>query len=240
MKNTLLTFVLLLIGINFSYSQKNMVSLHLGDEAPSFVANSTLGAIKFPGDYYGKWKIIFSHPADFTPVCTSEIMSLAAQQEEFKKLNTALIVVSTDGINSHLEWIKSMETINYNGFGPVKINFPLIADIGYDVSKKYGMLRPDTLDRRTIRTVFFIDPENKIRAMFYYPDIVGRNIDEIRRTLLALQTNDKNDVLTPANWKPGDEVLIHSPKTMIDADKLKSKGDPDLHMVTWYMWFRKL
>ncbi|MEI6766671.1 MAG: peroxiredoxin [Bacteroidota bacterium] len=241
MKNTILILVFITCGISLSTAQNaSQVTLHLGSDAPAFVAQSTQGKITFPDDYFAKWKIIFSHPADFTPVCTSEIMGLAAIQEDFKKLNTAIIVVSTDGINSHLEWINSMESINYNGLGPVKINFPLIADIGYDVARKYGMVRADTLDRHAIRSVFIIDPENKIRAMFYYPDYVGRNIEEIKRTLIALQMNEKNDVLTPANWKPGDEVLMRSPKTMADADKLKAKEDPALHMVTWYMWFRKM
>jgi peroxiredoxin (alkyl hydroperoxide reductase subunit C) len=242
MKNNFLTLILIVFTLGFVQAQKvnNSAPLHIGSDAPSFVAQSTQGQIKFPDDYYGKWKIIFSHPADFTPVCTSEIMGLAAIQDEFKKLNTALFVVSTDGLNSHIEWIKSMESINSNGLGPVTIKFPIIADLGYDVSRKYGMLRADTLDRRDIRTVFFINPENKIQAMFYYPDFVGRNVEEIKRTLIALQTHEKSDVLLPANWKPGDDVLIHSPQTMSDADKLKAKGDPNLRMVTWYMWFRKM
>lgn len=208
--------------------------------APAFTAVSTLGDIKFPDDYYGKWKILFSHPADFTPVCSSEIMALAAIQNEFKKLNTALIVISTDGLNSHIEWVKSMETVLSSGGAPVKIEFPLVTDASHKISKQYGLLLNDSSATKDIRGVYFIDPDNKIRAFFHYPMNVGRNIDEIKRTLIALQTDDKSNVLTPANWQPGQEVLIKSPATMKDAEKLKEKKDPDLREVTWYMWYKKL
>ena len=212
----------------------------INGSAPAFTAESTLGKIHFPDDYFAKWKIIFSHPADFTPVCTSEILLLSALQEDFKKLNTVLIVVSTDGLNSHIEWVKSMEALNYKGQGNIKINFPLVSDVNLDISKKYRILRSDSASHKDIRSVFFIDPDNNIRAMFYYPSTVGRNMEEIKRTLIALQTDDKYDVMTPANWQPGDDVLIHSPSSITEAEKLKEKKSPDLKEFTWYMWFKKI
>ena len=208
--------------------------------APSFTAASTTGTVNFPSDYYGKWKILFSHPADFTPVCTSEILALAALQDEFKKLNTALIVISTDGINSHIEWIKSIESISGKSAVPVKIGFPLVTDASLEISKKYGILQQDSSKTRDIRSVYIIDPENEIQAMFYYPRSVGRNMEEIKRTLIALQTHEKYNVLTPADWKPGDNVLIPSPATIGDAEKLSKKNDPNLNQITWYMWYKKL
>jgi len=208
--------------------------------APPFTAVSTTGTINFPADYYGMWKILFSHPADFTPVCTSEILALASIQDEFKKLNTALIVISTDGLNSHIEWVKSIESVKLKGASPVKVGFPLVTDANLEISKKYGILQQDSSKTRDIRSVYIIDPENEIQAMFYYPRTVGRNMEEIKRTLLALQTNAKHSVLTPANWKPGDDVLVPSPKTIQDAEKLREKKNPDMYEAAWYLWYKKL
>jgi peroxiredoxin 2/4 len=208
--------------------------------APPFQASSTNGPIDFPADYYGKWKILFSHPADFTPVCTSEIMALAKLQEDFKKLNTALIVISTDGLNSHIEWVKSIEAISVKGSTPVKIRFPLVTDANLEISKKYGILQQDSVTSRDIRSVFIIDPENNIQAMFYYPRSIGRNMDEIKRTLMALQMHEKHNILTPADWTPGDDVLLPSPKTIVEAEKLREKRTPDIYEAAWYMWFKKL
>jgi peroxiredoxin 2/4 len=208
--------------------------------APAFTAVSTMGKINFPEDYFTKWKILFSHPADFTPVCTTEIMALAGMQEDFKKLNTALIVISTDGLNSHIEWVKSIEEISIEGKAPVKIDFPIVSDADYSISRNYGILQSDSTKQRDIRSVYIIDPENKIRAMFYYPNAVGRNIEEIKRTLIALQTNDKYDVMTPANWHQGEDVLMKSPATIKEAENLKAKNNPKLTEIAWYLWLRKL
>ena len=212
----------------------------LGETAPSFIAQSTQGEVNFPSDFFGKWKIVFSHPADFTPVCTSEILTLASLQEEFKKLDAEILVVSTDGINSHIEWVKSIESIDYNGLGLQKINFPLISDNNLNISKKYGMVEANSGRSNNIRGVFIIDPDNKIRSINFYSVSTGRNFDELLRTLIALQTSDKYNVLTPANWHPGDDVMIPSPGTIDEARKLQSKNDPDLKMITWYMWLKKL
>ena len=227
-------------SVLFSQDNKEVRIPLIGETAPSFTAESTRGKITFPDDYYGKWKILFSHPAAFTPVCTSELIELATLQADFEKLNTKVVVISTDGLNSHLAWVKSMESIKYKDKDPVKISFPLISDNNLEVSRKYGMVHSYSSTTRDIRGVFIIDQNDKIKAIFFYPMNVGRNMDEIKRTLIALQTADGKNVLTPANWLPGGDVLIPSPKTEAEADKLATKKDPDLRELAWYMWFKKL
>jgi len=212
----------------------------IGEMAPEFTAESTTGRIHFPDDYYMKWKILFSHPADFTAVCSSEILELAAMQKDFDKLNTKIVVVSTDGLSSHMEWVRSLETVKYKGKDPVKIKFPLVTDSNLEISRKYGMIHSYTSTTRDIRGVFIIDPSDKVCAVFFYPLNVGRNLDEIKRTLIALQTAEDTKVLTPANWNPGQDVMIQAPKTNAEAESLAKKKDPDLYSVTWYMWFKKL
>jgi peroxiredoxin 2/4 len=242
MKKSLgLTFILVLTAtLLFSQTTPEVRIPLIGETAPSFTGESTRGKITFPDDYYGKWKILFSHPAAFTPVCTSELIELAAMQADLEKLNTKVVVISTDGLNSHIAWVKSIESIRYEGKDPVKVNFPIISDNNLEISKKYGMIHSYTSTTRDIRGVFIIDENDKIKATFFYPMNVGRNMDEIKRTLIALQTADNKNVLTPANWTPGKDVLIPSPKTEAEADKLAAKKDPDLREVVWYMWFKKL
>lgn len=212
----------------------------IGDKAPAFESQSTLGKIKFPEDYFGKWKIIFSHPADFTPVCSSELISLANMSKEFDELKTALIVLSTDGVSSHLEWVRSMESIVFKDKSTVKITFPLVSDVGLEISKKYGMIHPNFSSTKDIRAVFIIDNEDKIRAIFYYPSTTGRNMYEIKRTLIALQTVDDKYVLTPANWKPGDDVMIASPSTSAESQKMADKRDDNFYSLSWYMWYKRM
>ncbi|HNY03054.1 MAG TPA: peroxiredoxin [Bacteroidales bacterium] len=211
----------------------------LGQEAPSFTAESTQGTIQFPGDYSGKWKILFCHPADFTPVCTSEIMELAAVQDEFEKFRTQIVVLSVDPLDKHREWVKSMESFSLKGKDKVKIGFPLVSDPNLAVSHLYGMIHPGLSTSRDVRGVFIIDPENKIRAMYYYPMNVGRNTGEIERTLAALQMADKQEVLIPANWQPGGDVLLPFVKSKEEASKLVSSDDPDYYQPVWYMMYRK-
>jgi len=211
----------------------------IGETAPGFTAESTAGTLTFPNNNNSKWIILFSHPADFTAVCSTEILELAAMQEDFEKLNCRLMVISTDAVSSHIEWVKSLETIQYKGRNPVKIRFPLISDKNLEISRKYGMIHPDASTTRDVRGVFIIGPEEKIEGIFFYPMNVGRNLDEIKRTLIALQTSEKNNVLMPANWTPGEDVMLPSPKTSAEADKLLKNNTPDLYQVTWYMLFRK-
>ena len=211
----------------------------LGDSAPSFTAKTTEGNLNFPDDYFGKWKILFSHPADFTPVCSTEILELAEMQDEFKKLNAQLLVLSTDGLGSHIEWIKSLESIQKNEEKKVGINFPLVPDVGLEISKKYGMIHSRMSATKTVRGVFIINPENKICAIFFYPSTTGRNLQEIKRTLIALQESDRRDVLTPANWQPGDDFLIDSPASVEESEKMSRKNDPSLYSKDWYLWYQK-
>ena len=212
----------------------------IGEQAPKFTAESTIGTITFPDDNNSKWTILFSHPADFTAVCSSEILELAALQDDFEKLNTRLMVISTDAVSSHIEWVKSLEAIKYKDRESIKIKFPLISDKSMEISKKYGMVHSYSSTTKDVRGVFIVDPDNKIEAIFFYPMNVGRNIEEIKRTLVALQTAVKNNVLMPANWKPGQDVMIPSPKTSVEADKMVKKNNPELYNLTWYMWFKKL
>jgi peroxiredoxin (alkyl hydroperoxide reductase subunit C) len=197
----------------------------LGEEAPSFTAESTNGTIEFPAQYGGKWKILFSHPADFTPVCSTEIMELALMQQDFKDLNTQLVVISTDDIKRHRTWVDAMENTLLKEDKPVKIKFPLVDDSQYSVCWQYGMITPSNDSKHAVRGVFIIDPKNKIRSIAFYPSNVGRNMDEIKRTIIALQTSDKNTVLTPVNWKPGDDVLLPYPNSVAYYDKNKKTED---------------
>jgi peroxiredoxin (alkyl hydroperoxide reductase subunit C) len=212
----------------------------IGEQAPGFSAESTLGPITFPDNNNSKWTILFSHPADFTAVCSSEILELAAMQSDFEKLNSRLMIISTDAVSSHIEWVKSLEAIKYKNRDPLKIRFPLISDKSLDISRKYGMIHPNSSETKDVRGVFIIDPDNKIEAIFFYPMNIGRNIEEIKRTLVALQTALKYNVLTPANWQPGQDVMIQSPQTATEADKMIEKNNPELYKLNWYMWFKKL
>ncbi len=210
----------------------------IGSEAPSFIASSTNGEVNFPSDYGKSWKILFSHPKDFTPVCSSEILELAYAQESFEELGAQLLVLSTDILEQHNSWKASLEQLHYKDREPVKIDFPLISDNDLVVSKKYGMIHNAESTKKNIRGVYFIDPDNEIRAIYFYPNEVGRNVDEVKRTLLALQTTyANNSVVTPANWQQGDDVIV---PVLTEAEK-NSIGmpDSDLYKLSWYMVFKK-
>lgn len=210
----------------------------IGTEAPSFKAPSTNGLIHFPGDYGRKWKILFAHPHDFTPVCSSEILELAYNQKIFDQLGTQLVVLSVDKMASHVNWKADLESIAYKGREKVKINFPIVVDSSSTIAYKYGMVDPNARKGQSIRGVFFIDPDNKVRAFQFYPNEVGRNMAEIIRTLKALQTLDANkNIVMPANWQPGDDYMIPA-LTPEDKEELK-KPDSDIHYINWYMIYRK-
>jgi peroxiredoxin 2/4 len=239
-KIILITYVLVFFSTQIWAQEKNLRNYPmLGEKAPSFTAETTTGTLIFPDDYNSKWKVLFSHPADFTPVCTSEILELAASQKDFDKIGAKIVVVSTDKLDNHVQWEKSMETIKYKNREPVKIEFPLVSDPNLAIATQYGMIQPSTSSTKDVRGVFIIDPKNKIRAMFFYPMEVGRNLGEIERTLVALQTADQQNVLTPANWQPGGDVLLPYVKSTDEADKLASQDDPNYYQVTWYMRFKK-
>jgi peroxiredoxin (alkyl hydroperoxide reductase subunit C) len=213
----------------------------IGEDAPAFEAETTQGHIKFPQQYKGKWVILFSHPADFTPVCTTEFVTFASMQDEFRKLNCELIGLSIDSTPSHIAWLRNIrEHVEYRGLKDVEVNFPIIADLKMDVARKYGMIQPSASDTRAVRAVFFIDPAAKIRALIYYPLSNGRNFDEIKRLLVAMQTSDKYAVATPADWRPGDEVIVPPPATCEAArERVKGAGE-GYRCEQWYLCFKKL
>ena len=189
--------------------QETISMPRIGENAPSFEAVTTQGKIKFPADYKGKWVILFSHPADFTPVCTSEFMTFASMESEFNALNCQLVGLSVDGLYSHIAWLRTIkEKIEYRGMKNVEVKFPLIEDITMEVAKKYGMIQPGESNTKAVRAVFFIDPVGKIRAVIYYPLSLGRNFEELKRVIIALQTADNFSIATPADWQPGDDVII--------------------------------
>ena len=180
----------------------------IGDQTPSFTAKSTNGIINFPADYGRNWKILFSHPADYTPVCTTEILELAYLQDEFDKIGVKLVVVSTDRVESHERWKKEMEGISFKDRKQVNINFPIVGDENLSISRKYGMIHPSTSSTKAVRGVFIIDPDNKVEAVLFYPMNIGRSTDELLRMITALKTTYADNVCTPVNWKAGDDVLI--------------------------------
>ncbi|MGC8742672.1 MAG: peroxiredoxin [Verrucomicrobiia bacterium] len=223
-------------------NQSNTVAMpRIGDRAPSFKATTTQGEINFPEDYAGSWVIFFSHPADFTPVCTSEFITFAAQEKKFAEANCKLVGLSVDGIYSHIAWLRTIkEKIEYRGMKNVEVKFPLIEDITMEVAKKYGMIMPGESSTKAVRAVFIIDPNAIIRAIIYYPLSLGRNFDELYRALIALQTADKFGVATPADWRPGDEVIVPPPGSCGAAkERIESKGE-HIKCYDWFFCTKKL
>lgn len=188
--------------------------IRLGEPAPDFEADTSHGKIKFSEFNQGSWVILFSHPADFTPVCTTEFIGFAQKQQEFDKRNVKLLGLSIDSVYSHIAWVRQIEETF-----ELKINFPIIADLRYEVSQLYNMIHPAISEVHAIRTVYIIDPNGILRMSIAYPSSVGRNIDEIIRIIDALQVVDERKVATPANWKPGENVIVPPPRTTSDAEK---------------------
>ena len=203
----------------------------LGQKAPDFEATTTQGMLKL-SDFEGSWLVLFSHPADFTPVCTTEFIAFSEIYEELKKRKVELLGLSVDSISSHIAWIRNVE----EKMG-VKIPFPIIADLNKEIAKKYGMIHPDQSKTETVRCVFVIDPESKIRAMIYYPLTTGRNMREILRLIDALQITDEHKVATPANWNPGDPVVVPPPTTTEQAEERIKEG---YEYKDWYLCMKKL
>jgi peroxiredoxin 2/4 len=201
--------------------------LELNGPAPDFEANTTHGPIKLSTWQKDRWVILFSHPADFTPVCTTEFVEFAKRSDALEKKGVALIGNSIDSVYSHIAWVRNIE----QNFG-VKIKFPVIADLDQKVSQLYGMLHQASAATATVRCVFFIDPKRTLRAMIYYPLNVGRNFDEVVRVVDALQTVDAKGVACPANWTPGQDVIVPAPVTQQAAeDRVKM---PDIKVTDWY------
>ncbi len=185
----------------------------IGDLAPDFTAVTTKGVIKLSDYAKDKWIVLFSHPADFTPVCTTEMSGFATRKKEFEALNTELLGLSIDSIHAHLGWVSNVKEKT-----GVYFDFPIIADLDMKVSKLYGMLQPNESETAAVRAVFFIDPAKKIRLIMYYPLNVGRNMDEILRALTALQVSDKHKVALPLDWTPGKKVIVPPPKTLAEME----------------------
>jgi len=212
----------------------------IGEKAPEFKAVTTQGEIEFPKQYKGSWVILFSHPADFTPVCTSEFMTFATLEKKFNEANCKLVGVSVDGLYSHIAWLRTIkEKINYKGMKDVEVTFPLIEDITMEVATKYGMIQPGESNTKAVRAVFVIDPKGIIRTIIYYPLSLGRNFDELYRVLIALQTADAFSIATPADWRPGDDVIVPTAGSCgVAKDRMSGKEDMTCH--DWFFCTKKL
>ena len=206
----------------------------IGDKAPEFKAVTTQGNINFPADYKGSWVILFSHPADFTPVCTSEFMTFASMEKRFEEADCKLVGLSVDGLYSHIAWLRTIkEKIEYKGMKDVEVKFPLIEDITMEVAHLYGMLQPGESSTKAVRAVFFIDPKGIIRAIIYYPLSMGRNFEELYRALIAMKTADEFSIATPADWQPGDDVIVPTAGSCgVAKERMENKAE-----MTCYDWF---
>ena len=212
----------------------------IGEKAPSFKAETTQGPINFPDDFKGNWVIFFSHPADFTPVCTTEFMTFASMQPQFEKLNCKLLGLSIDSTYSHIAWLRTIkEKIEFKGMKGVEVTFPVISDLTMDVAKAFGMLQPSASTTQAVRAVFIIDPLAVVRAILYYPLSNGRNMEEIKRLLVAMQISDQHKVATPANWQPGDDVIVPPPGSCGAAKERMEKPDPDVRCLDWFLCLKK-
>ena len=205
----------------------------IGDKAPDFTASTTHGELRFRDFQGDKWALLFSHPADFTPVCSTELCELAKRSKEFESRNFKLLGVSVDSIHSHLAWVENLAQIL-----DTRLPYPLVADTDRKVSELYGMIHPGESSTVTVRTLFFVDPKNTIRAIIYYPLNVGRNVDEILRVADALQTADANAVACPVNWKKGDKVIVPPPKN--EKDVAARKEMKNVEMLDFYLIKRSL
>jgi peroxiredoxin (alkyl hydroperoxide reductase subunit C) len=218
----------------------------IGDKCPEFEAVTTQGSIKFPQDYKGKWIVLFSHPADFTPVCTTEFMTFAHRANELTAINTQLVGLSVDSISSHIAWLRRIKDIKWKDMENVDVEFPLIEDISMNVANKFGMIMPGQSSTQAVRAVFIIDPNGVIRLILYYPMSTGRNFDEIKRALIALQKADKDKCATPMNWQPGDDTIVSAPKSMSLANeraKLKVGRENakvgEQYCLDWFLCFNR-
>jgi len=219
--------------------EQNYTMPLIGDQAPSFTAVTTQGEINFPADYEGKWVILFSHPADFTPVCTTEFMTFTRMLDEFKELNTELIGLSVDSLYAHIAWLRRIGELEWKGMKNLDVTFPLIEDIRMDVANKFGMIQPNQSNTQAVRAVFIIDPKGVIRTILYYPLSTGRNFDEIKRIIQALQKADADNVATPADWRPGDDVIIPTAGSCGTAKERMEEESDDKYCLDWFMCFKK-
>jgi len=221
-------------------SSEVMSMPRIGEKAPAFKAVTTQGEINFPDQFAGSWVILFSHPADFTPVCTSEFMTFATLEGKFAEVNCKLVGLSIDGLYSHIAWLRTIkEKIEYKGMKDVEVKFPLIEDITMEIAKKYGMIQPGESSTKAVRAVFAIDPKGIIRTIIYYPLSLGRNFDELYRVIVALQTADAFSVALPADWRPGDDVIVPTAGSCgVARDRME--GKQDMKCYDWFFCTRKI
>ncbi len=222
------------------YGEEIVSMPRIGDMAPAFKAVTTQGNIDFPKQYEGSWVIFFSHPADFTPVCTTEFMTFASMDKKFADANCKLVGLSVDGLYSHIAWLRTIkEKIEYKGMKNVEVNFPLIEDITMEVAKKYGMIQPGESATKAVRAVFIIDPKGIIRTVVYYPLNLGRNFAELYRALIGLQTADAFSVAMPADWQPGDDVIV-PPAGSCGVAKNRMEGKDNVKCHDWFFCTKKV
>jgi len=240
LKASVLTILAVVLYVGSSFSQSSSKIPLIGSVAPSFTANSTNGNIKFPDDFGKSWKILFSHPQDFTPVCSSELLELSHLQSDFDQLGVKIAIISTDDVEQHKMWKAYLEELDYKGRGQKTINFPIFDDHEKTASRLYGMLHEPVSSNKDVRGVFVIDPENVVRAINFYPMQVGRNMNEIVRLVEALQTVTASKVLTPANWKKGDDVMV--PYYPYTKEQLAAKPElkDEYYSMGNRMWFKKI
>jgi len=213
----------------------------IGDKAPEFEAVTTQGDIKFPSDFKGSWVILFSHPADFTPVCTSEFMTFASMEEKFAEANCKLIGLSVDGLYSHIAWLRTIkEKIEFRDMKNIEVNFPLIEDITMSIAKRYGMIQPNEDSTKAVRAVFFVDPRGIIKAIIYYPLSLGRNFKELYRVLIALKTAEEFGVATPADWEPGEDVIVPTAGSCGIAKERMEGKEEGVECKDWFFCTKKI
>lgn len=239
MKKIMLTVALAVFVLTTVTSADNKIPL-IGAKAPKFSAETTNGKLTFPNDFGTSWKILFSHPQDFTPVCTSELLELAYMQEKFDKLGVRIAVISTDDVAQHNLWKEHLEGLDYKNRGTFKIDFPIIEDTKGEISKQYGMLHEPVSTNKDIRGVFVLDPENNIRSVNFYPMEIGRNMDEVIRIVEALQTSLKDNVMTPANWASGDDVIVPYNPNTYDKDADNADVEKNYYNVGNRLWFKRV
>lgn len=211
----------------------------IGDKAPAFEAVTTQGKINFPQDYKGKWIILFSHPADFTPVCTTEFMTFGSMIKEFEAMNVQLVGLSVDSLYAHIAWLRKIRELEWKDKKHIDVTFPLIEDIRMDIAKQYSMIQPNASNTQAVRAVFVIDPEGVIRAIIYYPLSTGRNFDELKRLILALQKADSDNCATPADWRPGDDVIVPTAGSCGTAKERMESKDENMYCLDWFLCFKR-
>ncbi len=238
----LLTGMILMLSYSLRAQEMNGSGIPLiGSQAPSFIAETTQGKLSFPGDFGNNWKILFSHPQDFTPVCTSELIELTRMKKKFDELGIRVAIISTDTRERHLDWIKSIKEILVRGKQPSEIFFPLIDDSQMKVAKMYGMIHYPVSTTKDVRGVYIIGPSNTIESVFFYPSTVGRNMEEIVRTVEALQEVKSCNLYTPVNWKPGDDMLV--PWFPYDSGKeadVSALEEDEYYFIGSMLWYKKM